>query len=92
MTEQRKIEWALLLLRVGVFVVMAVWTADKFLHPEHAMGVFRNFYFLDIHVSTFASWNQYTVDINLLFFAAWPMLAACVALYVLRDMDRKCSF
>lgn len=26
---------------------------------------------------------------NLLFFAAWPMLAACYALYVLRDEDTK---
>jgi putative oxidoreductase len=24
---------------------------------------------------------------NLLFFAAWPMLAACIALYLLRDQD-----
>lgn len=40
-------------------------------------------------VSTFSSWKQYTTDINLLFFAAWPMLAACVALYLLRDLDTK---
>ena len=25
---------------------------------------------------------------HLLFFAAWPMLAACIALYLLRDADR----
>ena len=24
---------------------------------------------------------------NLLFYAAWPMLAACVTLYALRDLD-----
>jgi hypothetical protein len=24
---------------------------------------------------------------NLLFFAAWPMLAACITLYLLRDLD-----
>lgn len=40
-------------------------------------------------VSTFSSWKQYTTDINLLFFAAWPMLAACIALYLLRDADVK---
>jgi len=28
---------------------------------------------------------------NLLFFAAWPMLAACVALYLLRDADTLLS-
>lgn len=40
-------------------------------------------------ISTLSSWRKYTVDINLLFFAAWPMLAACVALYLLRDLDTK---
>ena len=45
---------------------------------------------LAIHgVSTLSSWKQYFVEPNLLFFAAWPMLAACVALYLLRDMDVK---
>jgi uncharacterized membrane protein YkgB len=40
-------------------------------------------------VSTFSSWKQYTIDMNLLFFAAWPMLAACVALFLLREHDKK---
>jgi hypothetical protein len=42
-------------------------------------------------VSTFSSWRQYLAPyegINLLFFAAWPMLAACLALFLLRDQDR----
>lgn len=126
MTEQKRIEWSLLLLRLGVFVVMFAWTLDKFLNPGHAAAVFENFYFISglgeeimmaigaielliilaflgglwkrftysfvmiLHgISTFSSWKQYTVDINLLFFAAWPMLAACIALYLLRDMDVK---
>jgi putative oxidoreductase len=40
-------------------------------------------------VSTFMTWKKYTIDINLLFFAAWPMLAACITLYLLRDIDDK---
>lgn len=45
---------------------------------------------LAIHsVSTLSSWKQYFVEPNLLFFAAWPMLAACITLYLLRDMDVK---
>jgi putative oxidoreductase len=40
-------------------------------------------------VSTFMTWKKYTIDINFLFFAAWPMLAACIALYLLRDLDDK---
>ncbi|MDO6706921.1 hypothetical protein [Photobacterium sp. 1_MG-2023] len=39
--------------------------------------------------STLASMAKYFDPLNnLLFFTAWPMLAACVALYVLRDFDR----
>lgn len=41
-------------------------------------------------VSTLASFRQYFSPWelgNLLFFAAWPMLAACYALYTLRDDD-----
>ena len=47
-------------------------------------------FILVIHgISTLSSWQKYTTDISLLFFAAWPMLAACAALYMLRDMDVK---
>ncbi len=39
-------------------------------------------------VSTLASFGNYLQPFdNLLFFAAWPMLAACVALFLLRDYD-----
>lgn len=126
MNKKNRIEWALFLLRLGVFIVMFAWTLDKFINPGHAAKVFESFYFIGglgpplmiavgalemliilaflvglwkrftygfvmiAHgISTFSSWKQYTVDINLLFFAAWPMLAACVALYLLRDMDMK---
>lgn len=44
--------------------------------------------FLMHAVSTLSSWPMYLDGFNnLLFFAAWPMLAACFALYYLRDMD-----
>lgn len=42
-------------------------------------------------VSTLVSWRDYLDPFegpNLLFFAAWPMLAACFALFALRDFDR----
>lgn len=39
-------------------------------------------------VSTFSSYPQYLSPFdNLLFFAAWPMLAACIALFLLREHD-----
>lgn len=118
---------ALLFLRLGVFVVILMWTLDKFFNPAHAAGVFENFYGLAgwgptafmilgalellllvgfvigykkkltyglifiIHaVSTLSSWKQYLDPFNnLLFFAAIPMLAACWALFSLRDKDTR---
>jgi hypothetical protein len=56
------------------------------------LGLFKRFSYglvLLMHtVSTFSSYMKYMAPFdNLLFFAAWPMLAACVALYLLRDED-----
>ncbi|MBL4802403.1 MAG: hypothetical protein JKY45_10960 [Emcibacter sp.] len=127
--EQKKIQWSLFLLRLGVFIVMFAWTLDKFHNPGHGARVFEHFFYIKglgnsvimgigaielviifafmaglwkrytygfvmiLHgVSTLSSWKQYSVDINLLFFAAWPMLAACIALYMLRDLDVKFTF
>jgi uncharacterized membrane protein YkgB len=130
MSNQQKIANALLFLRLGVFIVIVMWTLDKFVNPGHAAGVFENFYGLSgwgptvfmiigalesilligfvigfkkrltygliflIHaVSTLSSWKQYInpFDGNLLFFAAIPMLAACWALYSLRELDTRFS-
>jgi hypothetical protein len=41
-------------------------------------------------ISTVSTFSQYLAPFqgtNLLFYAAWPMLAACVTLYALRDLD-----
>lgn len=55
-------------------------------------GLWKNLTYLAILVlhagSTFSSFAKYLDPFNnLLFFAAWPMLAACFALYLLRDHD-----
>ena len=38
---------ALLVLRVSLFVFMAVWVADKFFNPAHTAAVFSAFYSID---------------------------------------------
>lgn len=44
-------------------------------------------------ISTLSSYSQYLDPFNnLMFFTAWPMLAACVALYWLRDLDTRWTF
>ena len=124
---QQKIQWSLFSLRLGVFIVLFVWTLDKFINPAHSSKIFQHFYgieglgesivyafgalqlvlvlaflvgfkkrityglvFFFFVGSTFSSFTKY-IDAfnNLLFFAAWPMLAACLALYLLRDEDTK---
>lgn len=46
MTEKKRIEWSLFLLRLGVFIVMIVWTMDKLVSPDHAAKVYESFYFI----------------------------------------------
>jgi putative oxidoreductase len=127
---EKKLPWALLVLRVGIFIVMFVWALDKLVNPQHSAAVFSKFYGIDglsemlsyalgtlqlilcvaflaglwktvtyglimlMHAgSTLSSMPQY-IDAfnNLLFFAAWPMLAACIALFMLRGYDTRLSF
>lgn len=130
--QSNKLPIALFLLRFSVFLVMFMWTLDKFIRPDHAATVYENFYYIGnlsgfatcliggielilivafllglwkrftygfvflIHgISTVSSYKQYLAPfdgVNLLFFAAWPMLAACYALYILRDQDTVCTF
>lgn len=123
--ETDRLRLALFLLRVSVFIVMAMWSLDKLISPDHAAAVFGNFYgiggmtsgvllviglaqlVLEVAfvlglwrlwtygyvmvahgISTVSSWRQYLDPFdNLLFFAAIPMLAACVALFLLRNED-----
>lgn len=44
--ESRRVAIALLVLRLTVFLVMLVWTIDKFVRPAHATSVYEHFYFL----------------------------------------------
>lgn len=44
--------------------------------------------------STVISFPKYLApfeSVNILFYAAWPMLAACFALYYLRDLDTQAT-
>lgn len=44
MDDKKKIEWALFLLRIGVFVVMFAWVIEKFINPGHLVGNLAYFY------------------------------------------------
>lgn len=44
MNIDKRLSISLLFLRLTVFLVMFMWTLDKFLNPEHTAGVYENFY------------------------------------------------
>jgi putative oxidoreductase len=44
--NRNRVGVALLVLRVTVFLVMLIWTIDKFIRPTHAASVYEHFYFL----------------------------------------------
>ena len=46
MSTDNRIPTSLFLLRLGVFVVMFMWTLDKFVNPVHAGMVYERFYFM----------------------------------------------
>lgn len=124
MNITQRLPLALLFLRLGVFLVMLMWTLDKLIKPDHASNVFKKYYGVGIDtgvfyivgivelllvlafvagfakrwtygivlvlhgVSTLAAFGNYLDPwSHLTFFAAWPVLAACFALYYLRDAD-----
>lgn len=96
-SDRDRISTALLLLRAGVFVVMLMWTlggAELLLVLAFGLGLWKRAtdgaVLMPHAVSTLSSYRQYLDPFdNLLFFAAWPMLAACAALYLLRDLDTR---
>ncbi len=41
---QNRLQWSLFSLRLGVFIVMLMWTLDKFVNPGHSTRIFEHFY------------------------------------------------
>jgi putative oxidoreductase len=46
LNKHNRVGIALLVLRLTVFLVMLIWTIDKFVRPDHAASVYERFYFL----------------------------------------------
>jgi putative oxidoreductase len=45
--RNKNLPLSLLLLRLGVFIVMFMWTLDKFVNPSHAAAILEKFYLLE---------------------------------------------
>ena len=79
---------------LGKSVFMVIGIVELVLLVAFVAGLFKQYtygaVFILHAISTVSSYKQYLApfsDMNLLFYAAWPMLAACYALYTLRDQD-----
>ncbi len=48
MRATHRLPVVLLLLRLSVFVVMLMWTLDKFVRPAHAATIYKTFYRLPL--------------------------------------------
>ena len=48
MPATHRLPLVLLLLRLSVFVVMLMWTLDKFVRPAHAATIYKVFYRLPL--------------------------------------------
>ncbi len=60
MKTEEKLRLSLLLLRLGVFAVKFIWTLDKFINPDHAIGIFKRFYFLGV-ISNWIMYGPFSV-------------------------------
>jgi hypothetical protein len=83
---------------VGSAVIHLLGAVQAIIVVLFALGLARRWSYAAVLLmhgaSTLLSFRQYLdpwSGANLLFFAAWPMLAACLALYLLRDRDRLLS-
>ena len=47
MNQEKRLSLSLLGLRLSVFLVMLMWTLDKFTNPDHAARIFSKFYAID---------------------------------------------
>jgi uncharacterized membrane protein YfcA len=79
---------------LGSGVMYAIGAVEMVIVVAFLLGFMKRFSYgtvLVLHaISTFSSYKQYMAPYsgpNILFFAAWPMLAACLALYLMRDQD-----
>ncbi len=79
---------------LGSSVMYAIGAVEIVIVGAFLLGIMKRFSYgavLLLHaISTFSSYKQYLAPYsgpNILFFAAWPMLAACIALYLMRDQD-----
>ncbi len=93
MEQNKKLEWSLLSLRISVFLVMFMWTIDKFINPEHAIRLFEKFYYIagleNVAVYAIASIE---IIILLMFLTGYKKTFTYAAVFLLHMVSTLSSF
>lgn len=48
MSDEKKLQWGLYSLRIGIAIVFLTWTIDKIVNYSHNSGMIKHYYFVDI--------------------------------------------
>ena len=89
----KKLQLSLLFLRVTVFLVMFMWTIDKFVNPGHAAKVYESFYYIaGLESSVMYVIGAIEMIILLLFLAGYKKKFAYGAVLILHAVSTLSSF
>lgn len=93
MHPDKKLQLPLLLLRMTVFLVMFMWTIDKFINPGHAAKVYESFY----HIAGLESVVMYVIGaiemiILLLFLGGYKKKYTYSAVLIFHTVSTLSSF
>lgn len=82
MSEIRRSRWTMPLLRIGMGIFLAMWGIDKWLATEGSIGIFSNFYGMDLGALAIRVFGAAEVLLGLALaagllrvFTAWTQLA-----------------
>ena len=94
MTNQdKKLQVSLLLLRLTVFLVMFMWTIDKFINPGHAAKVYESFYYIaGLESVVMYALGSVEIIILLLFLAGYKKTFTYGAVLVFHAVSTLSSF
>ncbi len=48
MSDEKRLQWGLFALRIGIGIVFLVWTIDKIVNYSHNSGMIKHYYFVEI--------------------------------------------
>ena len=94
MTDQdKKLRLSLVFIRITVFLVMIMWTIDKFVNPEHAAKVFEHFYYIvDLEPAVMYAIGTFEIIILLLFLIGYKKKYTYGAVLALHAVSTLSSF